>query len=53
MSRIIFLLPFNVNVDELPKPTEDLTQHLNDAVGSLQIALACDEAVKTGQTILL
>jgi hypothetical protein len=31
----------------------DLTQHLNDAVGSLQIALACDEAVKTGQTILL
>lgn len=31
----------------------DITDHLNDAVNSLRIALACDEAVKTGETVKL
>ncbi len=31
----------------------DLTDHLQEAVRSLQIALACDESVKTGKTIML
>jgi predicted dehydrogenase len=31
----------------------DLTDHLDDAVNSLKIVLACDEAVRTGQTIAL
>jgi predicted dehydrogenase len=31
----------------------DLTDHLDDAVNSLKIVLACDEAVKTGKTIML
>ena len=31
----------------------DLTHHLNDALNSLKIAFACDESVKTGQTIKL
>ena len=31
----------------------DLSSHLNDAVTSLQIALACDQSVKEQQTILL
>ena len=29
----------------------DLTDHLTDAVTSLQIAFACDESVKTGRTV--
>ena len=29
----------------------DLTDHLQDAVTSLQIAFACDESVKTGRTV--
>ncbi|MNL86054.1 hypothetical protein D3C87_2146010 [compost metagenome] len=29
----------------------DLTDHLQDAVMSLQIAFACDESVKTGRTV--
>jgi predicted dehydrogenase len=35
------------------KENTDLTQHLNDAIKSLQIALACDLAVKTGTTVEL
>ncbi len=31
----------------------DLTNHLDDAVNSLKIVLACDEAVRTGKTIAL
>ena len=31
----------------------DLEQHLEDAIRSLQIALACDEAVKKGKTVFL
>ena len=31
----------------------DLTDHLDDAVNSLKIVLACDEAVRTGKTISL
>jgi predicted dehydrogenase len=31
----------------------DLTAHINDAITSLQIALAADESIKTGETILL
>ena len=31
----------------------DLTNHLDDAVNSLKIVLACDESVKTGKTIAL
>ena len=31
----------------------DLEQHIEDAIHSLQIALACDEAVKTGKNVLL
>ena len=31
----------------------DLTDHMQDAVTSLQIAFACDESVKTGQTVVL
>ncbi|MEL0299753.1 MAG: gfo/Idh/MocA family oxidoreductase, partial [Flavobacteriaceae bacterium] len=31
----------------------DLTDHLQQAISSLQIALACDESVKTGKTVLL
>ncbi|ULT24064.1 hypothetical protein KUH03_34055 [Sphingobacterium sp. E70] len=31
----------------------DLSSSMEDAVNSLRIALACDEAVKTKQTILL
>ncbi|GAB2775351.1 Gfo/Idh/MocA family oxidoreductase [Rhabdobacter roseus] len=31
----------------------DLTDHLQDAVNSLQIAFACDESVRTGQVVLL
>jgi hypothetical protein len=29
----------------------DLTDHLQDAVTSLQIAFACDESVTTGRTV--
>lgn len=32
---------------------KDLTDHLDDAVNSLKIVLACDEAVKTGKTVSL
>ena len=31
----------------------DLTDHLDDAVNSLKIVLACDEAVRTGKTVML
>ncbi|PQA60215.1 Gfo/Idh/MocA family protein [Siphonobacter curvatus] len=31
----------------------DLTDHLQDAVNSLQIAFACDESVRTGQPVML
>ena len=31
----------------------DLSQHVLEAVDSLKIALACDQAVKTGQTVFL
>ena len=31
----------------------DLTDHMDDAVNSLRIAFACDEAVKTGQVVVL
>jgi predicted dehydrogenase len=31
----------------------DLIDHLQQAISSLQIALACDESVKTGKTVLL
>ncbi|QHV94964.1 Gfo/Idh/MocA family protein [Spirosoma endbachense] len=31
----------------------DLTDHMQDAVSSLQIAFACDESVRTGQPVLL
>ncbi|RIV23715.1 gfo/Idh/MocA family oxidoreductase [Fibrisoma montanum] len=31
----------------------DLTDHMQDAVNSLQIAFACDESVRTGQPVLL
>jgi hypothetical protein len=31
----------------------DLSDHLDDAVNSLKIVLACDEAVRTGKTISL
>ena len=31
----------------------DLTDHMQDAVNSLEIAFACDESVRTGQPVLL
>lgn len=31
----------------------DLTDHMQDAVNSLQIAFACDESVRTGQPVML
>ncbi|WP_404426716.1 Gfo/Idh/MocA family protein [Thalassospira australica] len=31
----------------------DLTQHMEDALGSLRIALAADQSVRTGETIIL
>ena len=31
----------------------DLDEHMNDAINSLKIVLAADEAFKTGQTIQL
>jgi len=31
----------------------DLTDHLNDAYYSLKIAFACDESVRTGETVIL
>lgn len=31
----------------------DLKDHLDDALNSLKIAFACDESVKTGETIKL
>jgi len=31
----------------------DLSDHLDDAVNSLKIVLACDEAVRTGKTVML
>lgn len=31
----------------------DLTQHMEDALGSLRIALAADQSVRTGETIML
>ena len=31
----------------------DLSDHINDAVNSLKIVLAADEAFRTGQTVLL
>lgn len=31
----------------------DLTDHLQDALNSLKIAFACDESVKTGNTVML
>jgi predicted dehydrogenase len=31
----------------------DLTEHLEDALNSLKIVLACDEAVRTGKTVFL
>jgi predicted dehydrogenase len=31
----------------------DLTDHLDDAVNSLQVAFACDESVRTGQPVRL
>jgi pyridoxal/pyridoxine/pyridoxamine kinase len=31
----------------------DLSDHLEDAVNSLKIVLACDEAVRTGKTVAL
>lgn len=31
----------------------DLTSHMGDAISSLEIALACDESVKTGQVVKL
>ncbi|WP_461131743.1 Gfo/Idh/MocA family protein [Spirosoma aerophilum] len=31
----------------------DLTDHMQDAVSSLQIAFACDESVRTGQPVML
>lgn len=31
----------------------DLTEHMQDAVNSLQIAFACDESVRTGQPVML
>ena len=30
---------------------QDLSDHLEDAVNSLKIVLACDEAVRTGKTV--
>jgi len=33
------------------KSDVDLTDHLDDAVNSLKIVLACDEAVRTGKTV--
>jgi hypothetical protein len=35
------------------KKDVDLSDHLEDAVNSLKIVLACDEAVRTGKTIEL
>jgi predicted dehydrogenase len=35
------------------KNDTDLTDHLGDAVSSLEVVLACDQSVKTGQTIYL
>jgi predicted dehydrogenase len=35
------------------KENLDLTAHIDDAISSLQIALAADESVKTGRTIFL
>lgn len=32
---------------------QDLTEHLLQAISSLHIALACDESVRTGKTVLL
>lgn len=31
----------------------DLLEHLNDALNSLKIVFACDESVKTGQTVMV
>jgi predicted dehydrogenase len=31
----------------------DLTDHLEDALNSLQVAFACDESVRTGQPVML
>ena len=31
----------------------DLTDHMQDAVNSLEIAFACDESVRTGQPVML
>jgi hypothetical protein len=31
----------------------DLTDHMADAVNSLQIAFACDESVRTGEVVRL
>lgn len=31
----------------------DLTDHMADAVNSLKIALACDESIRTGRTVML
>ena len=38
---------------EALKEDRDLSNHLNDAITSLQIALACDQSVKEERTILL
>lgn len=38
---------------EAIKNNTDLSDHLEDAVSSLEVVLACDESVKTGRTIVL
>lgn len=35
------------------KEDQDLTSHIQDAIRSLEIALACDTAVKSGKTVFL
>lgn len=38
---------------EAIKNNKDLSSHLDDAVNSLKVALACDESVKTGEVVRL
>jgi hypothetical protein len=45
LEQEFFLNSINKNMD--------LTDHLDDAVNSLKIVLACDEAVRTGKTVEL
>ena len=47
-----FLSPIKFNLTAISEDV-DLKSHMEDAYKSLQIALACDEAVKKGKTVFL